>query len=132
MKVSHPDAVINIDEISYGRDGSYESGSFVIPRALGESYVSDIRGLKVFVLNHNAPLFNLVAGDRLFVDTRVKEMTIAHDTYAVEIGGEMEVVRYEPSPKKDMVAFTNPANAKVEMKIKDVKVLGPVVSTLHK
>lgn len=132
VKVTHPDGVINIDEISYGRDGSYESGSFVIPRALGESYVADIRGLKVFVLNHNAPLFNLVAGDRLFVDTRVKEMTIAHDTYAIEIGGEMEIVRYEPSPKKDMVAFTNPASAKVEMKTKDVKVLGPVVSTLHK
>ena len=44
----------------------------------------------------------------------------------------MEIVRYEPSPKKDMVAFTNPASAKVEMKTKDVKVLGPVVSTLHK
>lgn len=126
------DMVVNIDEMSYGKDGRFVSGSFVIPRALAESYVEDIRGLKVFSLNHNAPLFGLSAGDRLFVNTRVTEMTLAHDTYAIEIGGEMEVVRYEPSPKKDMVAFINPANAKVEMKVKDVKVLGPVVSTLSR
>lgn len=126
------DMVVNIDEMSYGKDGRFVSGSFVIPRALAESYVEDIRGLKVFSLNHNAPLFGLSAGDRLFVNTRVTEMTLAHDTYAVEIGGEMEIVRYEPSPKKDTVAFINPANAKVEMKVKDVKVLGPVVSTLSR
>lgn len=132
VKVGNANDVINIDEISFGKDGSYASGSFVLPRALAESYVSDIRGLKVFSLNHNAPLFELVAGDRVFVDTRVREMSIEHDIYAIEIGGEMEVVRYAPSPKKDMVAFVNPSNTTVEMKIKDVKVLGPVVSTLSR
>lgn len=132
VKVTQAEAVINIDEISYGTDGSYASGSFVIPRALAESYVADIRGLAVYVLNHDAPLFNLSAGDRLFVDRGVTDMTLAHDIYAIVIGGEMEIVRYTPSPKKNAVAFYTPTNAKVEINIKDITVLGPVVSTLSR
>lgn len=132
VRTTKADLVVNIDEITYGKDGRFTSGSFVIPRALAESYVEDIRGLKVFSLNHNAPLFGLSAGDRLFVNTRVTEMTLAYDIYAVEIGGEMEIVRYTTSPKKDMVAFIDPKNSKSEVKAKDIKVLGPVVSTLSR
>ena len=130
QEVTKAEAVVNIDEITYGRDGKAVTGSFVIPRMLAESYVEDLRGLKVFVMNHNAPLFDLRAGDRLFVDTKVAAMTIEHDIYVVEIGGEMEVVRYVPSAGKATISYVNPSNATIETKAKDITVLGALVSTL--
>lgn len=132
VKVAQPDAVFNIDEISYGRDGKKTTGSFIIPRTLAESYVEDIRSLKVYSLNHNAPLFNLRAGDRLFVDKTVDTMSIEHDIYVVEIGGEMEVVRYEPTPAKGKIGYVNPSNVMIEAKAGEIKVLGALVSTLSR
>lgn len=130
IKVGDPTELFNVEEITYTEDGHRESGSFVIPRTLAQSYVDDIRKLKAYVLDHDAPLFGLVAGDRLFVNTDKTEFTIKNDMYVVEIGGEMEVIRYLPSPHQGMVTFINPRNKEVTMPLSNITLIGALVSTL--
>lgn len=132
VKVTKPDLVVTVDEVSLSKSGRRITGGFVIPRALAESYVEDIRNLRVFVMSHDAALFNLKAEDRLFLDTSVDRMSIERDIYAIEIGGELDVVRYVPSADKEKVTFTNAHNQKRTVPVGDIKVLGAVVSVLSR
>lgn len=132
IKVSKPDMIVTIDEVSLSKSGRRITGGFVLPRALAESYVEDIRDLRCFVMSHDAALFNLSAGDRLFLDTSVDRMTIDRDIYAIEIGGELDVVRYVPSAVKGKVTFTNAHNQTLEVDASDIKVLGALVSVLSR
>lgn len=130
IKVSKPDTVMNIDEIELSPNGFRTTGGFVIPIKLATSYTDNIADLRVLMLSHDAPLFDLKTGDRLFVDTSIKHMSINHGVFAVSIGGELQIVRYEPSPNKDEVSYTNPNNMVMTRKKSSIKVIGAVVSTL--
>lgn len=124
--------VVNIDEISYGRDGSYQSGVFAFPRKLAESYVEKASTFKAFVMNHHAPLFDLRAGDRVFADTSVRDVTNEHDTYLLDVTGGMEIVRIPRTlTKGPNVEIILPDNEKMSVKVKDLKIIGAVVSTLR-
>jgi transcriptional regulator with XRE-family HTH domain len=131
--INAEEEVVSIEEITFGRDGSYMSGGFALPRKLAESYVHNPRTLKVYVLNHNAPAFDLRSGDRIFADTSVTVLTSDHDMYLLRMpSGGMEVVRYEPSFEKSAtVSFIGPKGAAISVKVKGLDIIGAVVGTLH-
>lgn len=123
---------VNIDEITYGRDGSYVSGTFAMPRRLADSYVDNVDKLKVIVLNHHADAFGLRAGDRLFVDSSIQSIDKDFDTYVIEVDGGMEVVRIAPSfTKTNMTLVEGPRGDKVQTNPADLQIVGAVVSTLR-
>lgn len=130
VKVPKPDMVVNVDEVTISKSGRRITGSYLLPKALVQTYVSNPRDLRVFVLDHNAALFGWQAGDRLFIDTSTDKLTIKHDLYAVEIGGELEVVQYVPSASKTKVTLLLPSNRTVQVDAKDIKVVGSIVSVL--
>lgn len=132
VKVNKPDEAYNVNEIAYINGRRQTTGSYVIPKTFAESLVEDIAGLRVYCLDHTAKLFDLNSGDRLFIDIRNTDMGISHDFYAIVIGGEMEVVRYEPSSGKGTIAYTNPKGTRVEVKAKDITVLGAIVGTIKR
>jgi transcriptional regulator with XRE-family HTH domain len=132
VKVTKPDLIVTVDEVSLSKSGRRITGGFVIPRALAESYVEDIKDLRVFVMSHDAALFNLKVEDRLFLDTSVDRMSIDRDIYAIEIGGELVVVRYVPTAAKGKVSFIDAHNKTRTIASKDIKVLGAVVSVLSR
>lgn len=126
------EATINIDEITYGRDGRYVSGTFAMPRTLAESYVDQVRDLKVIVLGHNADAFGLRQGSRLFVDTSIDAISNEFDTYVIEVNGGMDVIRVAPSfAKTAKVTVEGSRGGKEQVAVKDLKILGAVVSTLR-
>lgn len=124
--------VVAMEEITFGRDGHFASGTFAMPRKLAEGYVANVRDLKVYVLNHNAPQFGLSSGDRIFADTSVKSLSSDHDQYLLRTATGLEIVSYEPTLSKSAtVSFTGPRGTKIEAKLKDLDILGAVVSTLR-
>jgi len=126
------EATVNVDEITFGRDGSYNSGTFAMPRSLAESYVESVRTLKVYVLGHNADAFGLRQDTRLFVDSSVQSVSNEFDTYVIEVNGGMEVIRIAPSfAKSSKVMVEGSRGDKQEVAAKDLKILGAVVSTLR-
>jgi transcriptional regulator with XRE-family HTH domain len=126
------ESTITVDEITCGRDGSYISGAFAMPRALAESYVENVRSLKVYVLGHNADAFGLRQDTRLFVDASVQSVSNEFDTYVIEVNGGMEVIRIAPSfAKSDKIKVEGSRGDKQQVPAKDLKVLGAVVSTLR-
>lgn len=126
------ESTINVDEITYGRDGSFVSGTFAIPREVAEGYVDELKDLKVYVLGHNAEAFGLRSGDRLFADTSVRALSNEFDTYVIEVNGGMEIVRVSPSfTKSNLAIVEGPRGDKVETKVRDLKIAGAVVSTLR-
>jgi transcriptional regulator with XRE-family HTH domain len=126
------EATVNVDEITFGRDGSYISGTFAMPRSLAESYVDNLRFLKVYVLGHNADAFGLRQGTRLFVDTGIESISNEFDTYVIEVNGGMEVIRIAPSfAKSAKVTVEGARGDKQEVTAKSLKILGAVVSTLR-
>lgn len=123
--------VVNIDQITFGRDGQYQSGVFALPRDLVVSYASDARDLKAYVMNHHAPHFDLRTGDRVFADTSVTELTNVHDTYLLDTNGGMEIVRVPPTlSKTDAIDVIGPNGEKINVKVKELSIIGAVVSTL--
>lgn len=128
-----PDEIITIEEVTYGRDGTYSKGAFALPRVLAESYTSHPERIKAFVLNHNAPAFDLRSGDRIFADTSIRELTADYDLYLIELPtGGFEIVRYEQSFEKSAtVNFIGPKGIKVPTKIRGLTIIGAVVSTLR-
>lgn len=126
------EATIDVSEITYGRDGSWVSGTFAMPRSLAESYVEDVKALKVYVLGHNADAFGFRQDTRMFTDTSVRSITNEFDTYVIEVPGGMEVIRVAPTfSKTDKVVVEGSRGSKAEVLIKDLKILGAVVSTLR-
>lgn len=126
------EASINVDEITFGRDGRYVSGTFAMPRALAESYVDEVRSLKVYVLGHNADALGLRQDTRLFVDTSITSVSNDFDTYVIEATGGMEVIRVAPSfAKSPKVTVEGSRGDKQQVAAKDLKILGAVVSTLR-
>jgi transcriptional regulator with XRE-family HTH domain len=126
------ESTVNVDEITFGRDGHYTSGTFAMPRSLAESYVESVRSLKVYVLGHNADAFGLRQDTRLFVDTSVQSISNEFDTYVIEANGGMEVIRIAPSfAKSNKVVVEGSRGDKQEVAPKDLNILGAVVSTLR-
>ena len=126
------ESTIDVAEVTYGRDGSYVSGTFAMPRSLAESYVENVKALKVFVLTHNADAFGMRQDTRLFTDTSVRVISNEFDTYVIEVPGGMEVIRVAPSfAKSDKVTVEGSRGSKAEVPLKDLKILGAVVSTLR-
>jgi len=126
------ETTISVDEITYARDGSYVSGAFAIPRAVAESYVENTRTLKIYVLGHDAAVFGLRQGSRLFADTSVDTLSNEFDTYVVEVPGGMDIIRVAPSfTKTAKVTVEGSRGGKQEVLAKDLKILGAVVSTLR-
>lgn len=128
-KAATPGNVINVDEVALSKSGRRITGSYLIPKGLAESYVENARDLRVFVLDHDADLFGMNAGDRLFVDTSPKRMTTQHNLYAIDLGGELQVVEYLPSAGKQ-ISYRTPDGRIVEEDEKNVKLLGAIVSRL--
>lgn len=131
VKVPKPGLVVNVDEVALAKSGRRITGSYLLPKALVESLVDDVRKVRVFVLDHDAKLFGMSAGDRLFVDTSIDRMSIKHSIYALEVGGELQVVEYVPSDGKK-VSYRTPDNRIVTAAEKDLKVLGVVASRLSR
>lgn len=126
------EATVNVNEITFGRDGSYTSGTFAMPRSLAESYVENVKDLKVYVLGHNADSFGMRQDTRLFVDASIDSVSNEFDTYVIEVNGGMEVIRIAPSfAKSNTVSVEGSRGDKQEVKAKDLKILGAVVSTLR-
>lgn len=124
---------VNIPEITHGRDGPYASGTYALPRSVAESYVTDLKDLKVYVLRHHAEEFNLRQGDRLFTDTSVRKLNRDYDTYLIEAPGGLEIARI-PATFTDAttVMLEGPKGDKSKVKISGLKIIGAVVSTLRK
>lgn len=131
VKVPNPGLTVNVDEVTLSKSGRRITGSYLLPKALVESYVENVRSLRIFVLDHDAKLFGMSAGDRLFLDTSIDRLTIKHSIYAIELGGEMQVVEYLPSNGKG-ISYRTPENRVVSTSEKDLKVLGAVVSRLSR
>jgi transcriptional regulator with XRE-family HTH domain len=124
--------IVTIPEITFGRDGEYASSSFGLPRRLVDSYSADRRDLKAYVLNHNAPAFDLSSGDRIFVDTSVTKLTGDHDQYLIRTPTGMEIVSYEQQfSRSATVTLTGPRGTPMQVANKDLKILGAVVGTLR-
>jgi transcriptional regulator with XRE-family HTH domain len=126
------EAAVNVDEITFGRDGHYVSGTFAMPRSLAESYVDEVRFLKVYVLGHSADALGLRQDTRLFVDTSINSVSNDFDTYVIEANGGMEVIRAAPTfGKTPKVKIEGSRGDKQQVAAKDLKILGAVVSTLR-
>lgn len=128
-KGPQPGLAVNVDEVTLAKSGRRITGSYLLPKGLVESLVENVRSLRVFVLDHDAKIFGMAAGDRLFVDTSIERLNIKHNIYALEIGGELQVVEYVPSNGKK-ITYRTPDNRVVEADEKSIKVLGSVVSRL--
>lgn len=130
--INAAEEVVQVEEITFGRDGSFASGTFAMPRKLAEGYVENVRTLKAFVLNHNAPNFDLRSGDRIFADTSVTALTSDHDQYVIRTATGMEIVSYEPTiSASTTVSLTGSKGNVMSAKLKDIEILGAVVSTLR-
>lgn len=124
--------IVDMEEITFGRDGSFSSGRFAMPRKLAESYVENAKTLKVYVLNHNAPAFDLRSGDRIFVDSSVTSLTSDHDQYVLRTATGMEIVSYTPDlTASKKVKLGGPKGTTIEAAVADLDILGAVVSTLR-
>lgn len=125
--------VVNIDEITFGRDGSYVSGAFAMPKAMAESYVPEVSSLKVYVMDHNAPVFNLRSGDRVFADTSVTEITNRYDMYLIEVPGGMEIVRSTPTlAKTAKISLEGGRGDRFDVRSATVNVIGAVVGQISR
>lgn len=124
---------ISIDEITYGRDGPFVSGNYILPVSLAREYAARVTDLSVYVLGHNAEAFNLRSGDRLFTDTSVNALSSEFDTYVIETRSGMEIVRIAPSfaAAGKSVLVEGPRGDKIETRVADLKIMGAVVSTLR-
>lgn len=128
------DAMVNIDEITYGRDGHAVSGSMALSRRMAETYVDNVRSLKAYVLNHSAPHFGFQSGDLLLANSSVTEITNQYDTYLIEVPGGMEIVR----PKTVLggrglsITVEGPRGDTFEVRTKSLKVIGAVVGSLSR
>lgn len=123
---------VNVDEITFGRDGRYVSGAFAMPRALAQSFCGEVRDLKIFVLDHDAPAFNLRSGSRVFTDTSVSSISPSHDTYLIEVTGGMEIVRADAGlTKTASIDLEDSRGKRSSVQLSKLKVIGAVVSTLN-
>lgn len=130
--INPADSIVNIDEITYGRDGSSITGIFAIPRSLAESYVEKVQTLKCYVLSHNADAFNLRQGDRVFTDDSVRSLSNDFDTYVIEVPGGVEMIRVAPSfSKAAKVMVEGSRGDKQEVPVKSLKILGAMVSSMR-
>lgn len=126
------EATISVDEITFGRDGDYVSGTFAMPRALAQTYVENVRDLKVYVLAHNADVFGFRQGTRLFMDTSIGKLSSEFDTYVIKVAGGMDVIRISPSlSSTTMVTVETSRGAKQEVSADSLNIMGAVVSTLR-
>ncbi len=133
MKTPNPaESMIDIPEITFGRDGEYQSQSFGMPRRLIESFARDAKHVRAYVLDHNAPAFDLTSGDRIFADISVTTLTSDHDMYLIRTPSGMEVVRAEAAlTESAMVNLTGPKGDVRQAQIKKLTIIGAVVSTLR-
>lgn len=126
-------STVNVTEITYGRDGPYASGTYALPRSVAESYVADLKDLKVYVLRHHAEAFNLRAGDRLFVDTSVGQLNRDYDTYLIEAPDGLEIARIPATfTETASIMLEGSKGDKSRVKSSSLKIIGAVVSTLRK
>lgn len=61
--------VMVVEEITGGRDGTASSGGWGIPRNVFANYPGDRTAIKAIVVTAEEPAFELLPGDRVFVDT---------------------------------------------------------------
>jgi len=123
---------VSVEEVTFGRDGRFVSGAFAMPRTLAQSFVAEVRDLKIFVLDHDAPAFNLRAGARIFADTSADAISPSHDTYLIEVIGGMEIVRAHAGlTKSATIELEDSRGKRSNVQLSKLKVLGAVVSTLN-
>lgn len=126
--------IISIEEVAKGRNGRFVKGTIALSRALAESYAPDTSKLRAYVLDHNAPVFDLRDGDRVIVDASVSELVGRYDMYLISSPtGGFEIVRYEHTfANTKAVSFMGPNGKKLSVVKGDLTILGAVVSTLRK
>lgn len=120
--------IIAVEEISEGRDGTYVSGKFAIPRKVFEEKGVEPGKARMFVLNHEENQFDFSIGDRLILDTGVKEIVRDHDLYLLNTSSGATVVRREPiGAPKGSIMFTTGRGVSKTLKPGSLDIVGAVV-----
>lgn len=125
--------VITIPEITEGKDGTYQSSVFAIPRKFFEGRNIAPDKARMFVLNHGEDEFRLSAGDRVLIDTSVKEIGRNHDLYLLNSPEGVAVIRREPNflgGQKGQSLITTGRGVSQQIRTKDLDIVGAIVGNL--
>lgn len=133
VSVANPDdEMINVPEITMGRDGEWTSNTYALPKRMIDGFAAEARNVKAFVLNHNAPAFNLQSGDRVFADASVAQYSSQHDMYLLRSAAGMEIIRAETIIGNDVsVTVVGPKGGNRNVKIADLDIIGAVVGSIR-
>lgn len=123
--------LMTIPEMIVGRDGEAKSHVIVMSRRLIETYTANVDAVRAYVLNHDAPAFNLRSGDRIFTDTSVDEIVNEHDTYLIKTDSGMEIIRAEHLIGSNAIKLTSPKGSERNTKASALDVIGAVVGTVR-
>lgn len=123
--------IVNIDEVTYKDGKPAVSGVLAITKDHADRLVRDARSLRCYVIDHNAEAFALHAGDRVITDSSVTEFVNRHDTYLIELNGDIEIVSAAPSLSGTTLSVKGPRGDVQEIKPASLKIVGAVVSTMH-
>lgn len=118
-----------------GKDGSYVSGAYAFNIETVNEFGVEPGNFEAYVLNHDAPQFDLRSGDRLFIDNSVNAPTNDRDTYLLKTGQGVEIVRIEPdftAKAGGQIRMTGPKGQSLTAKPGELEFIGAVVATLRK
>lgn len=134
--ISHKEVeMVSFPEISFGRDGSFTSSTFAFAKSLIAEYGIPFESVASYVLDHEAPAFEMKTGERLIINTSITEPNGKADMYLLQTGTGMEVVRLEPNLGKaagQQVRFTGPKGQLLTAKLGDLTILGAIVATIRR
>lgn len=127
------ESMIDVPEITIGRDGEHQSQTFGMPRKLIESYARDPKYVRAYVLDHGAPAFNLSSGDRIFADVSVSAINSKNDMYLLRTPTGMEIMQIESglTDETNMVSMIGPRGGSRKADPTKLDIIGAVVGTLR-
>jgi transcriptional regulator with XRE-family HTH domain len=127
--------MVSFPEITFGKDGEYISSTMAYSKERVAELGIARDAIKAYVMPHDAPAFDISAGDLLITDVSVTKPTNNGGLYIIKTQTGMEIIRVDPhygsgARGKDL-SFTDPSNRVMTAKMSELHFLGAVVSTVH-
>lgn len=125
--------MVSFPEFSMGKDGSFASSVF----AFAKSYIDTLGvapgDIAAYVLNREAPAFDMHVGDRLIVDKSMTKPSPDRDMYLLQSPAGLEVVRVEPdlTGRAKTLVMQGSKGQRMTAKISDITILGAIVSSIR-
>lgn len=127
--------MVTFGERRVAKDGNAVVSAYAFSRELTDDLGVAPENIEAFVLSHDAPAFELRAGDRLFIDKSITSPVHDRDTYLLKTGNGVEVVRVEPmltAKKGGEIQMSGPKGQSWSVKESELEFVGAIVATLRK